>query len=683
MLLIVPHYAGAQENEQPVTLKPVEVVGEKVDLFSGKVPQERINELQPVDIGDLLKKDVAGLDAIRKTGVALDPVLRGMSKDRLNVLIDGSFLHGACANRMDPPTMHISPYQVEDVFVTKGPFDVTLGPGALGGVINVNMRQPGYYENAEFHPEVRAGYDSVSHGLKSGVTLEGGHAPFAYNLSYDYKDFDGYKDGKGNKVRAGFEQTNFTAGLNYFLSKDTTIGVDYTGQRARDVFYPTLPMDSPKDDMNSVSLSMDAKNLEGIVKRVEARLYSTSVDHEMTNALKFDYADTDPLMHMDAPSESATYGGKIKTSLALLDGTEFGIDYYNRWWDITVKRRTLAGMSMPDIKAIPETTIADTGVFFQPSKKFGSATLTAGARVDFVQAKADAVGPAEQGYFDTYYGAGTAANLDKSETNAGGFLKGVWAMTDTVDVYAAAGRGVRTADPRERFRVLMPIHGMKWDIGNPNLEPEKSLEYEVGSKARFGTFFYNFSLFANNVKDYITQFNTGLTFDPDGAGPMPAQPVMGYKNVDGQLYGGELAMGVQATESISLLASASYTRGENETESKPLPEVMPLQGKAGVRYDAVSGKFWGEIMGNAAARQHRYDPVVDSGKTAGYATADVRMGWKPKERVLLTAGVENLFDRYYTAATSKNFSFNQDGYKTSDRIPEPGRNVYLNLTVDF
>lgn len=675
MLFFIPSFAMAEDKKEATVLEPIEVIGEKVDLFSGKVSEERIEELQPVDIGDLLKKDVEGITVIRRSGAALDPVLRGLSKDRLNALIDGGFLFGACANRMDPPTFHITPYGVEGVEVTKGPFDVTLGPGSLGGAINIKTKEPEYYEKFEIHPEIRAGFDGVSNGLKGGLTLQGGKAPFGFNISYDYKDYDGYKDGNDRRITADFRQSNFTAGINYFIDRDKKIGLNYMGQRARDVFYPTLAMDSPKDDMDMVALHMDFKNLSGLVKGFEARVYSSWVDHMMDNYSKFIYTNPKPMMKMEAPSDSRTYGGKIKANLNLLDGVDVGADYYNRWWDITLKRWTLAGMRMSDIRAIPDTTIEDIGLFIQPKKKFGNLTLTLGARVDFVDAEAEAVGTTEAGYFNTYYGAGTSSNLDESETNAGGFLKANYKVAEDVDLYAGVGRGVRTADPRERFRVLLPIPGGKWDIGNPNLDPEESLQFEIGNKVKIGRFHYDISIFHNSINNYITQFNTGKTFS--------SQPVMGYKNVDATLYGGELSAGILVTDNISLIGSTSYTWGENKDENKPLPEIMPWQGKLGIRYDELSGRYWGEFMGRFAAGQDRYDPVIDPGTTPGFSIFDARFGWKPTKSLLLTAGIENIFGKYYYEHTSKNFAFNQDGYKTTDRISEPGRNAYLNLRWMF
>jgi iron complex outermembrane receptor protein len=668
-------WAEEKEKEKVTILESIVVVGEKVELFGGKVPEERIDELQPVDIGEALRKDVEGIGGIRRAGIAIDPVLRGLTKDRLNILVDGGFLYGACAGRMDPPTFHITPYGVAAVEVIRGPFNVTRGTGSLGGMINIRMKEPKYYEKLEFHPEIRAGFDSISNGMKGGLTIRGGRAPLGFNLSYDYKDYDGYKDGKGKRITTDFRQSNFTTGLNYFIDTDKKIGFDYLGQRAKDVFYPTLAMDSPSDDMDMIAMNMDLKNLSPLVKGLDARIYSSWVDHAMDNYSKFIYTNPTPTMRMEAPSESRTYGGKIKATLDFMDGTDVGVDYYNRWWDITLKRWTLAGMPMADIRAIPDTTITDFGIFVQPRKNFGKFTITAGLRTDFVNAKADAVGATERGYFDTYYGAGTSLNLDKSETNVGGFLKGNYNIVSGVDLYAGIGRGVRTADPRERFRVLLPIPGRKWDIGNPNLDTEESLQYEIGSKGKTGKFHYNLSVFYNAINNYITQYNTGGLF--------MGQPVMGYRNVDARLYGGELSTGLSVIENISLLGSASYTWGKNKTENKPLPEILPFQARLGVRYDETSGKLWAELMGRFVASQHRYDPIVDPGETNGFSTFDLRLGWKLKGNILITAGVENLFNKYYYEHTSKNLAFNQDGYKTTDRIPEPGRNIYINLTMTF
>jgi len=119
--------------------------------------------------------------------------------------------------------------------------------GGLGGTINVLTKEPKHYEGMELYPEIRGGFDSVSNGLKGGVAFQGGKEPFGFNLSYDYKNYDGYLDGNGKRITADFKQSNFTAEVDYLLDEDKKIGINYMGQRGSDVYYPTLGMDSPKE----------------------------------------------------------------------------------------------------------------------------------------------------------------------------------------------------------------------------------------------------------------------------------------------------------------------------------------------------------------------------------------------------------------------------------------------------
>lgn len=659
--------------EEAITLEPVTVVEKKVSLFGGEVSSERMEELQPVDIGDLLKKDVAGVSVIRKGGTAQDPVLRGLSKDRTKVLIDGNLVFGACGNRMDPPTFHVSPYQIERVDVVKGPFDVTAGP-QLGGSINIVTKEPEYYLEPEAHAEIRGGFEGVSNGKKGGISLNGGKAPFDFNAAYDKKDYDGYLDGEGHRITADFEQENFTAGVGFSLNKDTRLGISYTGQRSDDVFYPTLAMDSPKDDMDMFSSELTIKNMKGLLKEADAKVYYSEVDHYMSNFDKFEYTSPAPMMKMDAPSESRTWGGRVKGTMALLNGVDLGVDYYNRWWDIWLRNGSGARLR----HAIPDTSITDLGFFVQPSVKTGDMTFTAGARLDMVKAEAEDKTTVFSKYNDIY-GPGTADDLDKDETNVGAFLKASYGLSDSVDLYAGIGRGVRTADGRERFRVLVPdsVRGVTVrDIGNPGLDPEESLQYEIGSKGRAGRFSYDISAFYNNIRNYINRFNTGKTVTEMGN----TYPVWGYENIDAVLYGGELSAGYALTDTVSLLGSAAYLWGEDTDNDIPLPEIAPIEGKLGLRYEDKG--LWVEAMGRFVDNQER-DAGIDPGETRGFDTYDLRAGYKLKENLMITAGVENIFDTYYYEHLSKNFAFNQDGHTTRERIPEPGRNAYVNLNFAF
>ena len=57
---------------------------------------EEVDTRNAVDGGDLLK-NINGVNAIRRGGHGLDPVIRGQSDQRLNTFLDGAMVYGACS----------------------------------------------------------------------------------------------------------------------------------------------------------------------------------------------------------------------------------------------------------------------------------------------------------------------------------------------------------------------------------------------------------------------------------------------------------------------------------------------------------------------------------------------------------------------------------------------------------
>lgn len=50
----------------------------------------------------------ASVSLSRMGGRGLDPVIRGQNEERVDVLLDGMRVEGACPSRMDPPTSRLS-----------------------------------------------------------------------------------------------------------------------------------------------------------------------------------------------------------------------------------------------------------------------------------------------------------------------------------------------------------------------------------------------------------------------------------------------------------------------------------------------------------------------------------------------------------------------------------------------
>ncbi|MFN0170179.1 MAG: hypothetical protein ACKV22_27480 [Bryobacteraceae bacterium] len=49
------------------------------------------------------------------------------------------------------------------------------------------------------------------------------------------------------------------------------------------------------------------------------------------------------------------------------------------------------------------------------------------------------------------------------------------------------------------------------------------------------------------------------------------------------------------------------------------------------------------------------------------------------QQITVTAGVDNVFNRFYLA----HLSFQRDPFCNGQRVPEPGRNLFLNIGYAF
>ena len=126
--------ASRYEQESFATPVPIDVVSE--DLLA---------RVKPEKVMDLLKQlpgvEVAGEGPFRGL-----PVLRGLSSNRVLILVDGQRLNNSRESTqfagIQPGLVDLS--QVERIEVLRGPASVLYGSDALGGVVNFITRQQAF-----------------------------------------------------------------------------------------------------------------------------------------------------------------------------------------------------------------------------------------------------------------------------------------------------------------------------------------------------------------------------------------------------------------------------------------------------------------------------------------------------------------------------------------------------------
>ncbi|MCS7307350.1 MAG: TonB-dependent receptor plug domain-containing protein [Aquificaceae bacterium] len=177
---------------QEVLIKEVEVKGKK-ETFKESLEIREVRESFAKDVGEALQK-VEGVNKVRRGGIANDVIIRAFQRDNINVLIDGTEVHGACPNRMDPPAFHVDFSEVEKVEVIKGPFDIR-NQGSMGGLVNIITKKP----DKGFRVRLSATAGSFNFINLSPVVSYRDDRFFGL-VGYSYKYSKPYRDGDGKRV---------------------------------------------------------------------------------------------------------------------------------------------------------------------------------------------------------------------------------------------------------------------------------------------------------------------------------------------------------------------------------------------------------------------------------------------------------------------------------------------------
>ncbi len=629
----------------------------------------RIRESGARDVGELLDS-VTGVARVRKGGIGNDIVLRGLQARDLSVLVDGQRLHGACPYRMDPAVFHFDLAEVERVEVGRGPFDMR-SQGSLSGTVNVVTRAP--ERGWRVAPQLSLGSFRF---VNPSLTLARGTDRVSALAGLSWRRSDVYRDGAGRPFTAAANYRP-TAGSGEAFGIGTAWGrvvvapgegqridLSYAGQRSDAVYSPYLAMDAGSDHMDRANLRYVS---DGEAVRVTAQAYWARVDHWMDDRLRASSVGAERGYSMRTTARTRTWGGRLQLAHG---GTTAGVEGYVRSWDAANETADMLYRPQP---MVPDVSVKVLGLFVEHDRTLLSGwRLELGARLDHAWSAADG-SKADTALYEAYQATRSTSAQDtlpsakaRLRWRRGGF-----------EAAAGLGHAERFPAPDERYLALHR-EGADW-VGDPSLVRSRNTDVDLSLSWETRGARATLSLFQAWVGDYVAVVPAARIVQvPD----VTNAEARSFANVDATLRGGELATSLALGSRLFLTGELAYTRGSKAADpargiaAGPLAEMPPLAGRAGLRFD--DGRVFATLEGSFAGRQGRVDASLREQPTAGWATANVRAGvrWG---KTMATAGVENLFDLDYV----EHLSYQRDPFATGVRVPEPGRNAYLRISMRF
>ena len=615
---------------------------------------------------DALAKQVPGVSQITTGPGISKPVIRGLGYNRVVTLSDGVKQQGQQWG--DEHGIEIDQYQADRVEVLRGAASLQYGSDAIGGVINIV--EPTAPAPGSVKGEVLSNY-STNNGLSgTSLMLTGNENGFVWRGRGSYQNAYSFKTPEGYFPNSGYNNTNASGmvGLNKswgyshlnFSYYKNNIGfydpesVDelYTNERSRTLAFP-------RQDIRHYKIALNNNFVIGEGNLKIDLGYQKNQRRELEDS-------ADPALYFDLN----TYSLDTKYSLPAKNG-----------WEPVIGVSGSIGRSLnkAEEKLIPEYNAYAAGVFGFVKKTYGTSTVSAGLRYDYIRNKGKQLFEEDEEKFPGFN------NTFNSISGALGFTH---LFNDNVNFKANAGSAFRAPNPAELGSNGVHEGTFRYEIGNGNLKPERS--YQADATLEFGTGILTGSVgvYENYVHNFIYASNTNNETIEVPEEELGDYPVYRYGQVNANLYGAEANLTLHPVSYIHFENTFGYTHAQNTTLSRPLPFIPAGNLRNTLRFEpTVKGlsSFYFYVGVDNYFKQSRIDAEFETPTdsytllNAGIGTT-VKLGKQPLK--IFVSGA-NLTNKRYYDALSRLKPGRLDQTNLSLGVYNPGRNITFGFYLPF
>ncbi len=345
------------------------------------------------------------------------------------------------------------------------------------------------------------------------------------------------------------------------------------------------------------------------------------------------------------------------------------------------------GMMLMNNNTVPDVDTRTAGVFADYHHSITDRLrLSGGLRFDHASMSVNN----QSASTDLYYQYANTRQTSNMDNYPSGNVRMSFALRKSAELFVGVGSTARIPDAEERYISRKSSAGN--NAGNPLLPPTRNTEVTAGMNYKHGGSYIKPVLFYSNLNDYIVLNDQPVVNMLPGS-PMggmgggmgmtpPPTSARSYRNVNARIYGGEVSYALAVNDSLSFSGGTSYSRGIKDPEaqagifSSNLAEMPPLRSWLAIRY--VYKTSFMEFGGVTVNRQGRIDTDMLETVTPGYYTMNFKIGGSYK-KMRGTFVVDNLLNKFYY----ENLSYYRDPFRSGVKVPEPGRNIFAQVTYRF
>lgn len=650
-----------------------------VDVLAGR---EKISQ-ETSALGESLDK-LPGITNIATGSQVGKPVIRGLSSNRIRIMIDGISM-----DYQQYGVRHwanVDPYTAERIEVVRGASSVLYGSDALGGAINIipNHIPDALVGHSSIHGRVLGQYGTNNREKLGGLHLKGafGNLGLTGTLIRRVAGNLTVPDVATAAETGVGTDPKFTGELDYtdFEQLSANLGLSYNtglGRITANYFHWQNEHNFLLPDGNGIgqNLKNDIVQVKGLFpfsnNWIIKPMFSYLQNLRQSNNSGSPRENLPDDIVIDLLLKS--YNGRLELKhdkIGIFAG-KLGVDYM-------YEDQNTRG----DVPLVPSATITNFAGFIFEEAKSGPFALSLGIRFDRRNQKTQ---PNETLRLPDYDEGETDDVLTQDYNIFSGSIGVVYQFIQNLALAVNIGRGFRAPSIFELH--VYGEHGgvAAFQIGDPNLKQETSLNTDIALRWRTANLQIKVTAYRNAIKNYIYLENHGIDTT------ISQLPIMRSTQGDAELLGADASLQIQFLPWLQIRSSFEYVKGENVDTDEELPllpatrtngEIRFTQREIGILRNCFLSIGMQYVFEKDAAG--RYEPFwqFDNNPNFGVASTDayylVNTGlgfdlplWG--QYINFDLIIKNLMNKDY-----RDFLDTYKGYALS-----PGRNMILKISVPF
>lgn len=583
------------------------------------------SELEALVIDDLASavRYLQGVNISEGTPYGRNEIsLRGLDSDYTLILINGRRINSREAltsgygNDFDLSSIPMS--AIERIEVVRGPMSSLYGSEALGGVVNVILRQP----TEDWQTSVGVQYDAPTSGKGGDSTKYNFYSSGALikdkllaNLIVDSNKRDAWRSDLKPTIDAleDRDEISALANLQWLIDnqQDLQFDLSYANDERESDWnnYGTILTNNQQAERISSGLTHNGHWNWGDTR---LRYYYENVEVTDDSALIAEIGNITQTNHNLDGQTTVLLGDHMLTS---------GAEY--RWTQLENSRNILGDGTLDD---------SQSALYLQDEFSLGELNITLGGRVD---------------HHDVY------------GTEFSPRLYLVYNLSSEWVIKGGGGKAFKAPNMAQSQAdyIIPACRGACTVAGNPDLQPETSVNYELSTQYQTTDFGGSITYFHNDVENKIITETWNR---------VPGT-VLTYQNVnEAKITGWELQAWYNLSQDLSLNGNYSKTDAEDKQNGAPFTLTPDDSYNLKLQWQAFDG------LSTFIAYHYTGEQYLRANvKSEGYGSLDIGTNYQINPMFRLKLGVTNLTDS------------ERDQVATDLDYIQKSRSIYAGVTASF